>query len=57
MLVGIDMIERESGRTIRLELRLDFRGDLPARRRAREDIEREPDHVAAELPAGVDEVG
>jgi len=57
MLVGIDVVEREAGRTIGLELRLDFRGDLPAHRRTREDIEREPDHVAAELPARVDEIG
>ena len=51
MLVRIDVIEREAGRTIGLELRLDFRRDLPADRRTREYIEPEPDHVAAEPPA------
>ena len=56
MLVGIDVIEREPGRPICFELRLDFRRDLSADRRAREYIEPETDHVAAEPPRLVDEI-
>ena len=41
MLVRVDVIERESGRAIGFELRLDFRRDLAADRRAREYLESE----------------
>jgi hypothetical protein len=56
MLVRIDMVERQSARAIGFELGLDFRGDLPPHRCTQKDVHRESDHVAAEVPAPVDEV-
>jgi hypothetical protein len=56
MLVCIDVVERESGRSICLELRLDFCCDLPTDRRAHEYIESETNHVAAKTPGVIDEI-
>jgi hypothetical protein len=57
MLVRIDVVERQSARAIGFELRLDLRRHLAAHRRAQEDVDPETDHVAAEVPVGVDEIG
>jgi hypothetical protein len=51
------VIERESGRAIGFELRLDFRRDLAADRRAREYLESETHQVATEVAGSVDEIG
>ena len=57
MLVRIDVIERKAGRMVGLELRLDLRRELPPGRGTREYVKREMDHVAAEPPGRVDEIG
>ena len=56
MLVRVDVVERESGRTIGFELCLDFRSDLSARRRTHEYIESETYHIAAEVPSLIDKI-
>jgi hypothetical protein len=56
MLVRIDVIERKPRRSICFELRLDFCRDLPADRRAREDIDPETYHVVAKTPGLIDEI-
>jgi hypothetical protein len=57
MLVRIDVVERESARAIGFELRLDLRRQLAAHRRPQEDVDPETDHIAAEVPVGIDEIG
>ena len=56
VLVGVDVIERQPGPAIGLELRLDLGRDLPAQARAKEDRRPVGSGVAAEPAAGVDEV-
>ena len=56
MLMRIDVIERKPCRTICLELRLDFRCDLSAGRRAHKYIEPETYHVVAETSALINEI-
>jgi hypothetical protein len=56
MLVRVDVIERKSRRAICFKLRLDFRRDLLANRRARKYIKPETYHVVAKMPSLVDEI-
>ena len=56
MLMRIDVIERESRRSICFELRLDFCRDLPTDQWARENIDPKTHHVLAKTPALIDEI-
>jgi hypothetical protein len=52
MLVGIDMVEGETGALKQVELRHDFREELTACISARYEFESQSDHVAPEIAIG-----
>ena len=56
MLVGVHMVQRQSGGGEGRELGLDLRGELATHRRAEEEIHPGPDHVLAEEALAIDEV-
>ena len=57
VLMGVDVIERQSGRGKGVELRLDLRRELPPHRAVRDDIETEPRHIRAKPAGAVDQIG
>jgi hypothetical protein len=56
-MMRIDVIERQSGRRERSELRLDFGGELPARRGPEKEGSSGRCEVPVQVTVGVDEVG
>jgi hypothetical protein len=56
MMVGIDVVERQTGCPKGRELRLDFRRKLRSHLGAQDDVKPEPEHVRAQLTPCVDKV-
>jgi len=56
VMVGIDVVQRQTGRSIRPELRLDFRCKLPAHARPEEYGDARTHEVAAQSPLRVDQI-
>ena len=57
MLVGVDVVEREPGGTIGLELRFDFGGQLPAMSGAEEEPDAGHRHVVVKPAVGIHQIG
>jgi hypothetical protein len=56
MMVGIDVVERQTGCPKGRELRLDFRRKLRSHLGAQDDVKPEPEHIRAQLAPCIDKV-
>src|SRR5216683_5589035 len=57
MPVGIDVVERQAGRSKCLELGADLRSHLPAQRRPQRELQSKPEEVATQPSRTIDETG